>query len=151
MSRSLRAAGDGAVVGVIHRGLEEHAPPLPAFDTEEVAARAGEVGLAARVAVWGALGDRGAVVDPAGDVGFQRAMDHAGAVVGPLIATLLLGLGVPLRRVFWLALIPGALSVLAVATVKEPRAAVAVPSEQASAASQCFFAGGLAQAAAAPV
>ncbi len=68
--------------------------------------------------------------------GFHRAMDHAGAVVGPLIATLLLGLGVPLRRVFWLALIPGVLSVLAVATVKEPRAAVAVRSEQTSAASQ---------------
>ncbi|MEN9578416.1 MAG: hypothetical protein RJA70_1425 [Pseudomonadota bacterium] len=65
--------------------------------------------------------------------GFHRAMDHAGAVVGPLIATALLGLGVPLRSVFWIALIPGVLSVIAVATVKEPRAAVR--DEKASAAS----------------
>jgi MFS family permease len=48
-------------------------------------------------------------------------MDHAGAVVGPLVATALLGLGWPLRTVFWMALIPGVLSVLAVLTVREPR------------------------------
>ena len=53
--------------------------------------------------------------------GFHRAMDHAGAVVGPLVATALLGLGWPLRSVFWAALIPGVLSVIAVATVREPR------------------------------
>jgi MFS family permease len=52
--------------------------------------------------------------------GFHRAMDHAGAVVGPLLATLLLGLGWPLRHVFWLAICPGVLSVIAVATVREP-------------------------------
>jgi len=52
--------------------------------------------------------------------GFHRAMDHAGAVVGPLIATALLAFGLPLRSVFWLALIPGVLSVVAVATVREP-------------------------------
>jgi MFS family permease len=52
--------------------------------------------------------------------GFHRAMDHAGAVVGPLIATALLGAGVPLRTVFWLALVPGVLSVVAVLTVREP-------------------------------
>ena len=53
--------------------------------------------------------------------GFHRAMDHAGAVVGPLVATALLGLGWPLRSVFLAALIPGVLSVIAVATVREPR------------------------------
>lgn len=52
--------------------------------------------------------------------GFHRAMDHAGAVIGPLVASLLLALGVPLRTVFAIAVIPGLLSVLAVATVKEP-------------------------------
>ena len=52
--------------------------------------------------------------------GFHRAMDHTGAVVGPLIATALLGAGVPLRTVFWLALVPGVLSVVAVLTVREP-------------------------------
>ncbi len=53
--------------------------------------------------------------------GFHRAMDHAGAVVGPLVATALLGLGWPLRTVFWVALVPGVLSVLAVLTVREPK------------------------------
>jgi MFS family permease len=62
--------------------------------------------------------------------GFHRAMDHAGAVVGPLVATALLGLGVPLRTVFWAALIPGALSVLAVVTVREPK--VRAPEHMAS-------------------
>lgn len=59
--------------------------------------------------------------------GFHRAMDHAGAVVGPLIATALLGLGWPLRHVFWVALIPGVLSVIAVATVREPHVEVVAP------------------------
>lgn len=57
--------------------------------------------------------------------GFQRAMDHTGAVVGPLIATALLGLGLKLRSVFWIALAPGMLSVVAVLTVKEPPRKVA--------------------------
>jgi MFS family permease len=53
--------------------------------------------------------------------GFHRAMDHGGAVVGPLVATALLSLGLPLRTVFWIALVPGVLSVLAVLTVREPK------------------------------
>jgi MFS family permease len=58
--------------------------------------------------------------------GFHRAMDHAGAVVGPLIASALLAAGVPLRTVFALAVIPGVLSILAlVLGVKED--AVAAP------------------------
>jgi len=57
--------------------------------------------------------------------GFHRAADHAGAVVGPMIAFVLLGtLGVPLRTLFFLAAIPAALSVIVlVAGVRErPRA-----------------------------
>jgi len=54
--------------------------------------------------------------------GFHRAMDHAGAVVGPVIATILLSLGWELRSVFWVALVPGLLSVVAVLTVREPPA-----------------------------
>jgi MFS family permease len=52
--------------------------------------------------------------------GFHRAMDHAGAVIGPLIATALLSFGWSLRNVFWIAFIPGVLSVISVATVREP-------------------------------
>jgi len=51
--------------------------------------------------------------------GFHRAMDHAGAVVGPLVATALLGLGWDMRRVFLVVLVPGLLSVLCVFAVRE--------------------------------
>ncbi len=52
--------------------------------------------------------------------GFHRAMDHAGAVVGPLVATALLGFGCSVRTVFMMAIIPGILAMIAVATVREP-------------------------------
>jgi len=45
--------------------------------------------------------------------GFHRSMDHAGAIVGPLTATLLLAcFTTDLRTVFWLSAIPGVLAVL---------------------------------------
>jgi MFS family permease len=44
--------------------------------------------------------------------GFQRAMDHAGAVAGPLVASALLLLNLDLRTVFALAALPAAASVL---------------------------------------
>ncbi|MBJ6727937.1 MFS transporter [Geomesophilobacter sediminis] len=45
--------------------------------------------------------------------GFHRSMDHAGALVGPLIATFLLSyLVTDVRSVFWLAAIPGVIAVL---------------------------------------
>ncbi|MFN2399876.1 MAG: MFS transporter [Gemmatimonadaceae bacterium] len=47
--------------------------------------------------------------------GFQRAADHAGAVLGPLIAFALLGMtGISLRNLFLLAAIPGLLAVVVV-------------------------------------
>ncbi|MDB4883085.1 MAG: major facilitator superfamily 1 [Gemmatimonadetes bacterium] len=47
--------------------------------------------------------------------GFHRAADHAGGVLGPLIAFAVLTLHLAeIRTVFWLAAIPGALSVLVV-------------------------------------
>jgi MFS family permease len=60
--------------------------------------------------------------------GFHRAADHAGGVVGPLIAFAVLSWHLaPLRRVFWLAAIPGALSfvVLCVFVREIPRPVVA--------------------------
>lgn len=65
--------------------------------------------------------------------GFHRAADHAGAVVGPLLAfALLRWAGVPMRTLFWLAAIPGAIAVIVlVAAVRDtPRvtaSAVSVP------------------------
>jgi MFS family permease len=44
--------------------------------------------------------------------GYQRAMDHAGAVAGPLIASALLLAGTDLRLVFALAAVPAVASVL---------------------------------------
>ena len=61
--------------------------------------------------------------------GIHRAADHAGAVVGPLIAFLLLGAGhLPIRTVFWIAAIPGALAVIVlIAGVREIPAVVTPP------------------------
>ena len=69
-------------------------------------------------------------VDPADRgraFGFHRAADHAGAVVGPLVAfALLQAAGLEMRTVFWLAAVPAAAAVVAVVLfVREPRAAAA--------------------------
>ena len=55
--------------------------------------------------------------------GVQRAMDHAGAVAGPLVAAGLLTMaGLSLRQVFLLAAIPAALVVVVLlAAVREPK------------------------------
>lgn len=48
--------------------------------------------------------------------GFHRALDHTGAIVGPLLAVLLLqGLGFSLRTTFLFAVLPGAAGVLMLA------------------------------------
>jgi MFS family permease len=54
--------------------------------------------------------------------GFQRALDHTGAVIGPLLAlALLYGAHLPMRTVFMIAVIPGAIGVgLLMAFLKEP-------------------------------
>ena len=59
--------------------------------------------------------------------GFHRSGDHAGALLGPLIAFALLSwLALDLRTVFWLALIPGALAVAtAIAFVRDAAGAAA--------------------------
>jgi MFS family permease len=44
--------------------------------------------------------------------GFHRALDHGGAVVGPLVAFFLLGWGLDLHHVFLLSVVPGILVIL---------------------------------------
>ena len=44
--------------------------------------------------------------------GFHRSMDHAGAVIGPLLAYALLAANVPLQQVFYWSIVPGALVLL---------------------------------------
>jgi MFS family permease len=67
--------------------------------------------------------------------GLHRAMDHAGAVAGPLVAAALLTLaGMEMRHVFLLAAIPAAVVIVVlVAGVREP-AAAATPATAAGAA-----------------
>lgn len=70
------------------------------------------------------------VTDPArrgAAFGVHRAMDHAGAVVGPLVAALLLSRGFEVRTVFYLAAVPAALTlvVLLVAVRERTRDAAA--------------------------
>lgn len=47
--------------------------------------------------------------------GVQRALDHAGALAGALVASALLAIGCPLRTVFAASLLPGLLAVLLIA------------------------------------
>ncbi len=79
--------------------------------------------------------------------GFHRAMDHAGAVVGPLLALLVLSTWTQdLRVLFWLSAIPGGLAVLVLVVgsreVRQPRgeaAASPLPTEAASASLRGFL------------
>ncbi len=52
--------------------------------------------------------------------GLHRAMDNAGAVIGPLMAAALLAWQVPLRQIFLWAAIPGALCILLTFALREP-------------------------------
>jgi MFS family permease len=65
------------------------------------------------------------IADAAGDrtgraFGFHQAMDNVGAVFGPLVATLLVAGHVPIRHIFWIAVVPGAVATALVALVREP-------------------------------
>lgn len=64
--------------------------------------------------------------------GFHQAMDHAGAVVGPLLGAGLLAFGVELRMVFLVALVPGLLSVASLFFIRETPASVASKSARTS-------------------
>ena len=60
--------------------------------------------------------------------GVHRAADHAGAVVGPLVAAGLLALGLAVREVFWIAVVPGlAAAVLAAIAVRKAQTAPGTP------------------------
>jgi MFS family permease len=65
--------------------------------------------------------------------GFNRAMDHLGAVIGPLIATLLLSGGVSLRTVFLVSAIPGVFAVMATLFAREVETAPRAPQAPAPA------------------
>jgi MFS family permease len=64
-----------------------------------------------------------AAAAPPGQVGrafgFHSAMDHAGAMLGPLLATALLALGFSLRSVFAFAIVPGLMALTCLFFVPE--------------------------------
>jgi MFS family permease len=51
--------------------------------------------------------------------GYHRALDTAGAVVGPLAAVILLAFGVSLRNVLWIAVLPGFAALVLLRAVRE--------------------------------
>lgn len=58
--------------------------------------------------------------------GLHRAMDNAGAVIGPLVAAGLLALGFELRTVFWCAGVPALIVLLLTLRLREPDAAAVI-------------------------
>ena len=68
----------------------------------------------AMIAGWVKEGERGKAF------GFHRAMDNGGAALGSLAAALLVGLGIQVERIFLIAAIPGLVSLLGLAFVREP-------------------------------
>ena len=52
--------------------------------------------------------------------GLHRAMDNAGAVIGPLIAAWMLARGMPIKDVFLWSIVPGIITVTLALGVKEP-------------------------------
>lgn len=53
--------------------------------------------------------------------GLHRAMDNAGAVIGPLVAAGLLALGMPLRHVLFAAIVPALIVLLLTLAIEEPQ------------------------------
>jgi MFS family permease len=56
--------------------------------------------------------------------GLHRAMDNAGAVIGPLVASLLLAAQVPLHDIFLWAIVPAVLCLALALAIREPAAEV---------------------------
>ena len=65
--------------------------------------------------------------------GFHRAMDTVGATVGPLVAILLLGpLGMDIRTVFWVSIVPGLVALFFIGLIKDSPAPSAGKGPRAS-------------------
>jgi len=53
--------------------------------------------------------------------GFHRAMDNAGAIIGPLLAAMFIAIGLSLKNIFLLAIIPAVLAVFLSCMIKEKK------------------------------
>lgn len=59
--------------------------------------------------------------------GLHRAMDNAGAVIGPLVAAMLLAASIPLRDIFLWSAVPAMLCVALALAIREPQAVPSAP------------------------
>ncbi len=59
--------------------------------------------------------------------GVHRAMDNAGAVIGPLLAAWLLSRGMPIRDILLWTLVPGVLTVVLALSIREPQRGLQTP------------------------
>lgn len=59
--------------------------------------------------------------------GLHRAMDNAGAVIGPLVASMLLAAHMPLRDIFLWSAVPAALCLALAFAIREPQASLSAP------------------------
>ena len=65
--------------------------------------------------------------------GFQRVMDHSGAVAGPIIAAILMSFfGFTVRQVIFAAIVPSIVVIILVLTLKEPSKTVQTPTVKIS-------------------
>jgi MFS family permease len=73
--------------------------------------------------------------------GYHRALDTAGAVVGPLTAVVLLWIGLSFRNVLWIAVVPGFAALLLLRAVREapPREREAAVSTAAGPLPRAFW------------
>lgn len=122
LSDRMRKRKPFALIGY---ALSSSVRPLVALATSPwhiVLVRAADrVGKGVRSAPRDALiADSVAKVDQPRAFAFHRQMDHTGAIVGPLVASALLALGLGAAEAIVWAWIPGALAVLALALVREP-------------------------------
>ena len=122
LSDRMRRRKPFALIGY---ALSSSVRPLVALATSPwhiVLVRAADrVGKGVRSAPRDALiADSVAKVDQPRAFAFHRQMDHTGAIVGPLVASALLALGLGAAEAIVWAWIPGALAVLALALVREP-------------------------------
>jgi len=115
------------VVGYIFAGISR---PLIAFTTHWswllVLRFSDRVGKGLRSSPRDAMLANSVSSDQRGLVfGVHRAMDNAGAVIGPLLAAFLLAQHVPLREIFFWSAVPATICVLLALTLREPKIPVA--------------------------
>lgn len=124
-----RTAKPWIVIGYVLAGVSR---PLVAFATSWtgvlVIRVADRIGKGLRTSPRDALLASAASVEHRGlAYGVHRAMDNSGAVIGPLLAALLLSLHVPLRNIFFWSIIPALVTLGLSLAIREPKVLILTP------------------------